>query len=71
MICPCKDCGDRQIGCHSSCDRYAEYNSENIKRRNERQLDYKCFEVNLRGRIQAAKEKMGRSYTLNGHKRKA
>lgn len=24
-ICPCKDCPDREVGCHSGCDRYAEW----------------------------------------------
>lgn len=22
---PCKDCPDRKIGCHSECDKYADY----------------------------------------------
>ena len=22
---PCKDCGERVLGCHDSCDYYAEY----------------------------------------------
>ena len=26
---PCKDCLDRHTGCHSSCDRYAEFCREN------------------------------------------
>ena len=26
---PCKDCPDRHIGCHSTCDRYAEFLREN------------------------------------------
>ena len=26
---PCKDCPDRHIGCHSTCDRYAEFCREN------------------------------------------
>ena len=25
MYTPCKDCTDREIGCHSSCDKYATY----------------------------------------------
>lgn len=26
---PCKDCLDRHIGCHSTCDRYAAFLREN------------------------------------------
>ena len=26
---PCKDCRGRHTGCHSSCDRYAEFCREN------------------------------------------
>lgn len=22
---PCKDCGDRVIGCHSTCDKYRQF----------------------------------------------
>ena len=25
---PCKNCSDRRIGCHGSCERYREYKSE-------------------------------------------
>ena len=24
-VSPCKDCGDRQLGCHSVCDKYMAY----------------------------------------------
>ena len=32
---PCKNCQDRQIGCHINCPRYEEYRQQNemIKRR--------------------------------------
>jgi hypothetical protein len=23
--CPCKDCADRLVGCHSTCEKYKEY----------------------------------------------
>ena len=26
--CPCKDCTDRQVGCHSKCEKHAEYQAE-------------------------------------------
>lgn len=25
---PCKDCGDRAIGCHGKCERYSSYRAE-------------------------------------------
>ena len=25
---PCKDCGDRVIGCHSTCDKYKQFSDE-------------------------------------------
>ena len=25
---PCKDCGDRVIGCHSTCDKYRQFANE-------------------------------------------
>ena len=28
MKAPCKDCADRQDGCHGRCDRYKEYKQE-------------------------------------------
>jgi hypothetical protein len=26
--CPCKNCTDRQVGCHSKCEKHAEYQAE-------------------------------------------
>ena len=28
MTAPCKNCPDRVVGCHSTCERYAEYAKE-------------------------------------------
>lgn len=25
MICPCKDCQNRKVGCHGSCEAYKEF----------------------------------------------
>lgn len=25
---PCKDCADREVGCHGKCDKYAQYREE-------------------------------------------
>ena len=41
---PCKDCKDRQIGCHSKCEKYLEFKKQNdeIKRKQriEKQAEY-------------------------------
>ena len=36
MIAPCKDCKDRNPGCHSKCEKYIAFDKENQKRRAER-----------------------------------
>lgn len=28
---PCKDCSDRQIGCHSECEKYISWRAEHEK----------------------------------------
>ena len=28
MTAPCKDCQDRELRCHSTCDRYKEFRSK-------------------------------------------
>lgn len=57
---PCKDCSDREIGCHSYCKAYGEWaKAEKVKRdetKNKRELellskDYsiKCVESRKKG----------------------
>jgi hypothetical protein len=29
LIAPCKDCPDRKVGCHSSCDKYKSFQAYN------------------------------------------
>lgn len=42
--CACKDCTDRKLGCHATCEKYKEYKekSETINKiiRNEKTLNY-------------------------------
>ena len=28
MVAPCKGCEERQIGCHSSCEKYLDYKAK-------------------------------------------
>lgn len=34
MNCPCKECTDREIGCHSKCSKYADWKTEHEKIKN-------------------------------------
>ena len=34
MICPCKGCTDRKIGCHAECSKYIEWKAEWDRRKN-------------------------------------
>ena len=38
LQCPCKDCPDRHIKCHASCERYGQYCKLNNEKRDK---DYK------------------------------
>lgn len=29
-ISPCKDCYDRELGCHSNCERYKQFKADNM-----------------------------------------
>lgn len=46
---PCKDCPNRQIGCHSKCEHYIEFkrllNERNLKERIEKQIEKACWET--------------------------
>lgn len=31
MLAPCKDCEDREVGCHAGCEKYLAYKKEREK----------------------------------------
>lgn len=35
--CPCKDCQERMVGCHSSCQKYIDWSSEQTRLKKESQ----------------------------------
>ena len=39
MTAPCKNCPEREIGCHSMCDRYIRYAKQREKIRQKRLHD--------------------------------
>jgi len=36
---PCKDCPDRTVGCHASCEKYIAFAAERERIRTEKWLD--------------------------------
>lgn len=36
---PCRNCKDRKVGCHSTCERYKEFTEINEKRKEEIRQD--------------------------------
>ena len=39
ITCPCKDCTDREIGCHSTCEKYINWCEERQKYKAAAQLE--------------------------------
>lgn len=37
MNAPCKDCIEREMGCHSKCERYARFKENDAKRKSRSQ----------------------------------
>ena len=38
--CPCKECDERVLGCHGSCERYRKYQKD-IKKVHEKEKHYR------------------------------
>lgn len=36
---PCKDCPDRQVGCHSSCEKYKDYKTRHYAEKDRMHLE--------------------------------
>ena len=45
MTAPCKNCGDREIGCHSKCEKYRTFREPLDKAAIERNNLRKVYEV--------------------------
>ena len=49
---PCKNCGDRYVGCHSSCEKYTEAKATYdkhaawVREMNQNEEDFKDFKIN-------------------------
>lgn len=46
MNAPCKDCKDRAVGCHGSCEQYKAFRAERDRMLEEKQRD--AFKRSLR-----------------------
>lgn len=61
---PCKDCLDRQIGCHSSCEKYLEWNRQHKKDKEEldkkRAYDKQATTYQVESIRKAAKRRHGK-----------
>lgn len=53
MKAPCKDCEDREIGCHEKCDRYQAYRQEIEERKPKSfaEYDYGKYVGGVKARI--------------------
>lgn len=56
---PCMGCKDRQVGCHGSCPKYAEFDRANKKRRDSKRQQREA-EWNHRDFAITSYEKYGR-----------
>ena len=56
---PCKDCAERQRGCHGECERYAEVvrEGEELRRGRERRLIVAGYGHESRGRYMRRRER--------------
>lgn len=61
---PCKDCTDRQVGCHGKCEKYIQWKTEDIKAQRECTKALKgeraAEDVLIRGKIKSKKKRQGR-----------
>lgn len=55
LDCPCADCGDRKVGCHSQCKRYKKYRKNVAFKRHNRKESEKV-EAYFINRIRKAEE---------------
>ena len=45
MVCPCKGCKDRNVGCHSKCEGYSQWKGElkGIKKKRTKEADLHTY----------------------------
>lgn len=55
MNAPCKGCQDRQVGCHSTCEKYLAYQAEREAIREKNRLDHIISTTGIDHRMKIAK----------------
>lgn len=59
MICPCKDCPDRFVGCHGTCEKYGTWkawkNAENETIKKAKAIDRQYQSLVHDARVRKAK----------------
>ena len=48
-ICPCRDCQDRKLGCHSECDKYKDWSEWNQQQRDKLHRQATIANIGRRG----------------------
>lgn len=58
IVSPCKDCPERFIGCHSSCERYKQYRSEldEFKAKRAADKDERAFASEIKGAVKRLRD---------------
>ena len=54
---PCKNCEQRQVGCHSSCEKYIKWKSEYVSQRKAENLDDATIGAYVKDRNRANKDR--------------
>ena len=62
MSAPCKNCPDREIGCHSKCNKYLEF-----RKKRDEELDRKRREDDVAYAIAAGMYRMSKKRIWVGH----
>ena len=65
ILSPCKDCTDRQLHCHSTCDRYKVYKAEIEQRRAAKKAE--ADEINFAAQV---KQEVQKRYYKDKKKRR-
>lgn len=56
MSVPCKDCPDREVGCHGRCEKYKAYDLDRQRIRTARQMEHENVCVRIAGAIRIKNE---------------
>lgn len=55
MIAPCKNCTDRVVGCHSTCEKYLAFQKERELVREKKYKDYCLTSAIIESKLRCVK----------------